>query len=181
MDDEVQERVEDIVEDVTGHADEVIGLMGDSNGDTFSVISVTMTTNYARQINFFRRVRANHGEELPETLSESLDELIDRFQKIDLARQYFKSIYLQEELASLSRLLFYAGLPCLLTLVGTLVLFTGPTAGALPRATLLVVLAGGITAGLAPLSILFAFILRVATVTQRTAATLPFTTPAQEQ
>ena len=38
-----------------------------------------------------------------------------------------------------------------------------------------------ITIGLLPISLLFAFILRIATVSQRTAATLPFTTPRQEK
>ncbi|WP_440006920.1 hypothetical protein [Halomicrococcus sp. SG-WS-1] len=35
--------------------------------------------------------------------------------------------------------------------------------------------------GLLPLSILFSYILRTATVTERTAAAIPFTTPEQEQ
>jgi hypothetical protein len=38
-----------------------------------------------------------------------------------------------------------------------------------------------VTVGLAPISLLFASTVRVATVTQRTSSTIPFTTTAQEQ
>ncbi len=38
-----------------------------------------------------------------------------------------------------------------------------------------------LTIGLVPLSIFCSFILRTATVTRRTAATLPFTSPEQER
>ena len=44
-----------------------------------------------------------------------------------------------------------------------------------------VVLPVSLVVGLLPLVLLFSFILRIATVSERTAATIPFTTPEQEK
>ncbi|WP_327050629.1 hypothetical protein [Halomicrococcus gelatinilyticus] len=44
-----------------------------------------------------------------------------------------------------------------------------------------VLLPVALTVGLLPLVILFSFIVRIATVTERTVATIPFTTPEPEQ
>lgn len=161
--------------------DRVDALLEESDTGTFSVLSVMLETNYAEQINRLRVVRAEHGADLPDALDESIDDLIDRIQEIDVARQYFKAVYLQQELSSLSRSLLYAGLPAVAVAIAALLALTVPTNE--PQATVgFRLLAGGaLTVGLVPLAILGSFILRTATVTRLTAATLPFTTPEQER
>ncbi|WP_238398240.1 hypothetical protein [Halorussus salinus] len=178
--DEVRTEVDETVEALTDHADHVEHILDESDPDTFRVLSVTLTTNYAQQINRIRRIRATHGDELPETVMDALDNLIDHLQKVDVARQYFKSLYLQEELSSLSRVLLYAGFPAEVALVLALLGFTAAEGTALTHhSNVLMPVVVGIA--FLPLALLLAFIVRIATVTERTAATIPFTTPKQEQ
>lgn len=89
-------------------------------------------------------------------------------------------MYLKQELASLSRLLVYAGLPSVSVVIATFFLFTadGPTSVA--PSLLPVEIAVAITVGLLPLVVLVSFILRTVTVNQRTAATLPYTALVQK-
>ena len=180
VDAEVREDVNEVLEALTRDLDRTIDRLDRSEPDTFEVLATTLTTNYAEDIHRIRQLRVSHGNELPAMVMEALDDLIDDLQRVDVARQYFKSVYLQEELSSLSRVLLYAGVPAeaasvvallaLTTRGGTVVTTNGhlffPTA---------------IVVSFLPLALLFAFILRTATVTERTAATIPFTTSQQEQ
>jgi len=180
VDEEVCEDVDDVLESLTAHLDRTIDQLQQSEPDTFEVLSTTLQTNYAEDIHRIRRLQTDRGDALPDSVMEAMEDLIDDLQRIDVARQYFKSVYLQEELSSLSRVLLYAGVPAeaasvvallaLTTRGGTVVTTNGhlffPTA---------------IVVSFLALALLFAFILRTATVTERTAATIPFTTSQQEQ
>lgn len=176
---EVRTEVDDTVEALTDHVDHVESILDASETNTFKVLSVTLTTNYAHQINQIRRIRATDGDDLPETVMDALDNLIDHLQRVDIARQYFKSLYLQEELSSLSRVLLYAGFPAEMFLVVMLLGFTAEGITPLTRYST-VLMPVTISVAFTPLALLFAFIVRIATVTERTAATIPFTTPKQE-
>lgn len=173
------EEIDDFVSRLTDHFDRVDELLQRSGTDTFAVLSATLTTNYAREINRIRRLRAAYDGELDEETHERLGRLVERLEEIDVARQYFKSIYLQQELSKLSRILLYAGLPAEAVAVAMLLAFTadpGTAFDGMLRAAVPVTLA----VSFLPLAVLTSFILRTATVTQRTAATVPFTTPEQE-
>ncbi|USZ69847.1 hypothetical protein NGM10_15695 (plasmid) [Halorussus salilacus] len=162
--------------------DRVDRLLGDDSGaGTFGLVSVTLATNYAEQINEARRIRTKYGEDLSEDSMGGLDDLIDGLRNVDLARQYFKGVYLQDELSSLSRVLMYAGVPAEAFSAAALLSFTAGGSGTLPTENANLWIPVVATVGFAPLALLVAFILRTATVAQRTAATLPFTTPEQEQ
>lgn len=178
---EERRKIDDLVEYVTERMDEIDELLDRSQTSTFDVLSVTLTTNYARQINRIRRLQAAHGEELPELVTDSLERLVDRFREIDIARQYFKSIYLQEELSSISRVLLYAGGLAEVVAAAVLLSFTASGGSSIPRPALLVVLPVAVAICFLPLAVLASFVLRAATVTKRTVATLPFTTPQQEK
>ncbi|NHN61332.1 MULTISPECIES: hypothetical protein [Halorussus] len=177
---ETRSEVDDVVESLTDHADHIVDILDDSGADTFDVLSVTLTTNYAQEINRIRRIRSRRGDELPESVMDALDNLIEHLQKVDVARQYFKSLYLQEELSSLSRVLLYAGIPAELVSVLFLLGFTAQQGTTLLQYAQ-VVLPVAVTVAFLPLALLVSFIVRIATVTERTAATIPFTTPKQEQ
>ena len=175
------DEVDTLASSLIDHVDTVTSLLSNENDGTFDVLSTTLTTNYARQINFARRIRHTYGTDLSGPTRQTLDNLIDHLQRIDIARQYFKSVYLQQELSSLSRRLFYAGIPAEIVTAAALLSLSEPMgATVLTRhvpAMMLVV----VTIGFLPLALLFAYILRIATVTQRTTAIIPFTTPEQEQ
>lgn len=179
--DEVADDVDRIVSRITESADRVDGLLQQSDASTFTVLSATLTTNYARDIHRLRQIQARSGDHLPSDVADRIDDLIYRLRNIDIARQYFKSVYLQQELAALSRTLFYVGLPAVAVVVATLLLLTARGGASVPRPSLAVIVPATITVGLVPLCVLFAFILRTATVTRRTAAVIPFTAPTQEK
>lgn len=180
VDSEVREEVDETVESLTDQLDRVIELLQESDANTFDVLSVTLTTNYAEDINRIRRIRANYGDDLPGTAMDALANLVENLQRVDVARQYFKSVYLQEELSSLSRLLLYAGFPAETAAVVALLALSAESETVLIEYRQLLIPVA-ITVGFLPLALLFAFILRTATVIERTAATIPFTTPRQER
>lgn len=165
--------INDVISDLTSHMDAVDGLLQESSTSSFEVLSVTLTTNYARQI--------RHGleDELSEEVMTSLDNLIARLQQIDIARQYFKSIYFQEELSTLSRRLFYVGIPA--EAVAIVMLLGMTSSMSAPQAWIVTVLPVALSICLLPLTLLFAYIIRIVAVTERTAATIPFTTARQER
>lgn len=173
--------VDEAVSELTARMERVRSLLGESTDDTVEVLSVLLESNYAREINRLRRLKAAGDVDLTEATREAIDDVIDRLQQIDVARQYFKSVYLQQELSSLSRMLLYVGLPAVAVALGSLLSLTvpasSPAAVAYPRVFFPVTM----TVGTAPLAVLSAYILRTATVTNLTAAMLPFTTPEQER
>ncbi|MFC6938636.1 hypothetical protein ACFQE8_01510 [Salinirubellus sp. GCM10025818] len=178
---ETADEIGDLVSQITRKVDEVDDLLQDGDASMFHVLSTTLDTNYAREINQLRRIDHRRGDRLPPQVTEWVEALVGELQNIDIARQYFKSVYLQQELATLSKLLFFTGLPSIAVVAAALFLFTGSSGPAVPR-TLLSALAPTVVAvGLLPLTVLFAYILRTATVLHRTAAIVPFTAPAQER
>lgn len=171
--------INDVISDLTSHMDAVDGLLQESSTSSFEVLSVTLTTNYARQINQIRQIRHGLEDELSEEVMTSLDNLIARLQQIDIARQYFKSIYFQEELSTLSRRLFYVGIPA--EAVAIVMLLGMTSSMSAPQAWIVTVLPVALSICLLPLTLLFAYIIRIVAVTERTAATIPFTTARQER
>lgn len=176
-----RENVEAVTDELVEQMDQLDTLLTESGTGTFSVLSVMLETNYATQINRLRRLHAEHEAEFSDDVHDSVDDLVDRLQEIDVARQYFKSIYLQQELASLSRALLYTGFPAIATTTGVQLLLTVPSGPPGPPVPIELLVPVTLAICLTPLAILGAVILRTATVTKLTAATLPFTTPEQER
>jgi hypothetical protein len=177
---EAHEEIDGLVTRLTEHFDRLDDLLQRSGTGTFAVLSTTLSTNYARDINRIRRLRSAYGEELDEPIHERLGRLVERLEEIDVARQYFKSIYLQQELSKLSRVLLYAGLPAEAVAVAMLLALTADPGTALAHGQLRAAVPASLAVAFLPLAVLVSFILRTATVTQRTAPTVPFTTPEQE-
>lgn len=166
---------------LTEQIDQIDTLLRESETGTINVLLTLLRTNYAQEINRLRIIKERFEEELSPPVHDSIDEVIDRLQEIDVARQYFKAIYFQQELASLSRILLYVGLPAVAIATATLLVLTLPASEPEAIRHVDVLLPVSLAVGFLPLSILCSYILRTATVTNLTAATLPFTTPEQEQ
>lgn len=166
---------------LTEQMDQIDTLLRESETGTINVLLTLLRTNYAQEINRLRMIKERFEEELSPPVHDSIDEVIDRLQEIDVARQYFKAIYFQQELSSLSRILLYVGLPAVAIATATLLVLTLPASEPEAIRHVDVLLPVSLAIGFLPLSILCSYILRTATVTNLTAATLPFTTPEQEQ
>lgn len=175
------EEIEDVVRTLTEQMDQIDSRLRESGPNTFEVLSVMLETNYAQQIYRLRTIQAEHADGTADVAHEAIDDLIDRLRDIDVSRQYFRSIYLQEELSALSRYLLYTGLPSEAVAIAALLVLSGPADQPDPVVELPVLVPVTLTIGLVPLAILCSFFLRTATVTKLTAATVPFTTPEGER
>ena len=168
--------VEELVADLEAHAEEMIRLVEGTNGGIRHALFATLDTNYSRYFYGIYRLRSAYGDDLPAAVDDSLDRLERNVEQVDVARRYFKTVLIQSELSSLSRLLLFIGLPVLVATVVLMLLFTAATGPAVSPPVLTVVIPLVVTAGFAPIVLLTAYILRLATVVHRTAAMYPFTT-----
>lgn len=73
--------------------------------------------------------------------------------------------------------MLYTGLPSVAIAIGSLAALTVPPDEPTTIVEIQILLPVTLTIGLLPLAILCSFVLRTATVTKLTAATVPFTTP----
>ncbi|MFC4450192.1 hypothetical protein [Halorussus aquaticus] len=147
----------------------------ESSKGVFSALSATIATNHASQLRRIAQIRAECDDSLSEDLGDALDELETQLLQIDVARTYFETVYVQKELAYLSRVMLYVGLPAIVVDGLALVFYNALGPAAVPALVVYAVVAVGFTVGFAPLAILFAFVLRLAWVAQRTATVAPFT------
>lgn len=178
--DDAADDIDDVVTDLTDQFDRVDELVRTADSGILNVLIPVLETNYAYQVRKLEESRRAHGDDLPGEVTDALDDLLDRLREIDIARQYFRSIYFQVELSRLSRYLFYVGFPAIGTALGALFVLTGLGGPPLSRPVQRVFFPVSIAIGALPVTVLFAYIVRTATVTERTAAITPFTTPEQE-
>lgn len=176
----LREDVDGVVEAVTDRIDRTHDLYRQSDAGTVEILVAALETNYAMQIRDARRIKRNHESTLPDPVAERLDDLIESLEHIDVARQYLKTLYIQNELARFSRVLLYVGMPAMFVSIPVLAAFSSSPGGWVLEPSFLPLIVGSIVVGLLPLAVLFAFVLRIATVSQETIAITPFTTPQQE-
>ena len=139
---------------------------------TFEALSAVLGHHHGSHLHAARTLRSEHPDAFSET--DALDELIDLLVHLAVARQTFKTLYMQHELAILSRLLLYVGFPTLFG--GGLLILTYPEiVAAEPGQTGLVgIVAVGVTLVFLPFIVLLVYALRIATIASRTADFGPF-------
>lgn len=168
------------VDDIQPRVEYVRSLLDRSDVDVFHALSAALRTNYSEEMHRLQELQAEHGDAYPRSVLAGLDDLDARLRQIDVARQYLKTLYIQNELSRLSRYLLYVGVPAILVSILLLKMFSAPPTAASESSALVDPVTLGITVAMAPLSVLFSFVLRLSTVAQRTAAITPFTTAAQD-
>jgi len=180
-DDDFRADIDEFTTRLTAHTDRVVDLLRKPDIGVFGVLAATLSTNYAHELNEARRIKARYEDQLSDSAVDSLNNIAHRVKDIDVARQYFKTMYMQEELSYFSRLLLYVGIPAEFITVAALIAVSksGSALAGLP-VTLTVVAPIVITIAFAPLVVLFSFMIRVATVAHNTISTAQFTTPDTE-
>lgn len=147
----------------------------DSSSNTMSsVIAPLLGVDYADYIHDCYRLQSNHEDEADEELLGVLDILTSDLENLDIARQYFTTAFMKEELAMLSRLLVYIAVVAVampIALLYELMTYSGASPP-MPRLFIFSVLT--VVVGLLPLAMLIAYVIRIATVTQYIAAITPF-------
>ena len=141
-----------------------------------SVIVPLLGIEYATFIHECHQLESTYEGGDQEQLLSTLDTLSADLKNLDIARQYFTTAFMKEELAKLSRSLLYVGILAVSIPVALLIqLATYPTA-VTPMPAVFVFTLLTVVVGLIPVALLIAFILRIATVAQYIASITPFTT-----
>lgn len=175
----LQNEVDDYVDTITGQTNRVAD---DLEENPFEMDGILTILNYDDSWQFYttRRFQTIYGDRFSDHATDLLEEMRELLKQIDTARQYFKTLYLQRELAQLSRHVVYVGVVAILVASVSLLAFQAswrPDLGYTWTVALLSVLTG---LTIAPVAVLFSYALRLATITRRTVVFGPFT-PEEEQ
>lgn len=166
--------VVDYARTLIAEADHIESKLDDRPGG-FEVLITVLSADFAADLYGAERLRRHHGEALPDSVVETLDGLVDLLEYMGVARRYFETLYLERELAALSRTLLVVGLPAIAASVLATWIYGHPTGAELDRPLLSVVVVGLTGVALAPLVVLVAYVLRITTVTRQSTSLLPFT------
>ncbi|WP_227352718.1 hypothetical protein [Haladaptatus salinisoli] len=147
-----------------------IARLDDPRADLFVVLAVILDYNDSIQQYETRRFRAKHDDALSDATERILDDIQSLLVQLDTARQYFKMIFIQRELARLSRYILYTGVLSIVVSGLTIMSYRSLPTTPLGYDALVVVVSLVVTVVLSPVAVLVSFILRVATVARRTAA-----------
>ncbi|WP_227375426.1 hypothetical protein [Haladaptatus halobius] len=150
--------------------DDEIARLDDPRADLFVVLSVILDYNDSMQQYETRRFRAKHTDALSDATKQILEDIQNLLVQLDTARQYFKMIFIQRELAQLSRYILYTGVLSIVVSGLTIMSYRSLPTTPLGYDPLVVIVSLIVAVVLSPVAVLVSFILRVATVARRTAA-----------
>jgi hypothetical protein len=136
-----------------------------------------MNYDYSWQVYALRRLKLEHGDELSGDSLEQTDELLSVLKYFSIGREYFKTLYFKRELANLSRALLAISFPAIIVLSFTLLAIKAglvPELSVLGIPSIVPVVGLAYVIGLAPYTLFSAYVLRSATIANRTLAAGPF-------
>ncbi|WP_276254897.1 hypothetical protein [Halomontanus rarus] len=162
--------VDDYVEFTAPRDDDAVETLARTTFGTFTVIDVILHYNDPWQLQEVRQIRDRHRFRLSEAAENQLERLEELLQDIHVTRQYFKTVYMQQELADLSKILLYVGFPTLLGGAFIIVSYGNLLALQLHPYVYVLVVSATITALFSPFAVLLVYVLRIATIARRTAA-----------
>lgn len=140
---------------------------------TVTAVSAAIGFDDAWQLYAGTHLRNRHADELSDEATATFDDVLEGLRLFNVAREHFKTTYLQRELTQFSKLTIYTGVPAIVSalLIGFLYAdLTGPTVSV---AVLPYVVSALVAVVVSPLALLVSYILRAATVTRRTVSTGP--------
>ncbi|WP_049922440.1 hypothetical protein [Halopiger djelfimassiliensis] len=166
--------LEDFVDAVTQEGAVVSDSLADADFGTFETLSAVLGHFNGAHLYAARTIRTDHADELPAEAVETLEFLVEVLGYVAIARQTFKTLYMQYELAFLSQLLLVVGFPTLLG--GGIFLMTyGSIIEAVGDPTVLVlVVSAVVTFVFLPFIVLLVYTFRIASIASRTADFGPF-------
>ncbi len=188
--DDLEETIADADPEVRAAVEEFVTVLRDQTGTVrrrldgshqrlIEVLPPMMGDSYSRNVNDARKLRLTFADELSAEARESLADLEETFVTLDVLRQYFKALYLTEELSYLSRLVGYTGTGAFVVSLVVITAFAhGQPFGGHP-VLLDALLSVSVAAVTVPFAVLLSFVVRVATIAKRTAAPGEFT-PTRE-
>lgn len=166
--------VSNFIEAVTTEGDLVSESLEDADFGTFDALSAVLGHFNGGHLYAARKIRTHYADEFSDDVLETLDLLIELLGHLAIARQTFKTLYMQYELAHLSKILLITGFPTLLG--GGIFMMVYPTIiEIIGVPTLLVAIVSVVvTLVFLPFIVLLAYTFRIASITSRTADFGPF-------
>ena len=165
--------VTELVAEFEEYSAHILTLLDESKVGVFPALSAVLDADYGKFIHRARTLRVENADALPDDAGETLGEVEESLRQLDVARQYFKSLFMQQELSTFSRHLVAVGVPAVV--VAVIVLVTPEASALVFGADVPFGLSALVVAlELAPVTVLFAYTLRIATVSFRTASIVPF-------
>lgn len=143
-----------------------------TDADMFDALVATRQYNPGAHIHDIERLR---GEDAT-GYAGTLDELEQLQSHLDVAQKYFWMVYTEDEMAELARLVLYTGFIALLAGMALVLGFDRLLALGVDGWPLALTVAAGLTLEALPFAILFAYMLRIATVARTSAGFGPFVT-----
>lgn len=140
----------------------------------FGAIAATLGTTQAEQLHDLARIETTYADRLTDEQRELFASIRELLLHVDVARKYFRTVYITKELSFLSRILLLVGLPAQLFTGATLAVYDLAAIEALPVAAIVAATVVAMVASFAPLAILASFVLRLSWVAQRNATVMPF-------
>ena len=150
---------------------------GEPSREPFETLVVVPNTDFSKDIHDGHQIQAVHDHSLSTDLESQLEQVLDIIEHIGVARQHMKTLYFQRTLTALSRDIIYVGLPALALLIVTVLVLSGASGPTLDGAALDALVVGTVTLAATPVAVFSAYVLRIATITRRTGAVLPFIMP----
>ena len=172
-DSDFRETVDRYTNSVIESTDRIDETLEESEFGTFNAVSAAIGYNDAWQVYAARHLRNSHADSLSEEADEAFGDLIDSLQLFNVAREHFKTTYMQRELTRLSQLVLYTGVPAVLAGILLGLVYSHFDGSAIAVGLLPYLTSALITVVFLPLALLAAFILRSATLVRRTASIGP--------
>ncbi|RKD88661.1 hypothetical protein [Halopiger aswanensis] len=166
--------VEDFIEAVTSEGELVSDSLEGADFGTFDALSAVLGRFNGAHLYAARKIQTYYADELSDNSLETLDQLIELLGYLAVARQSFKTLYMQYELAHLSKVLLVVGFPTLLG--GGIFMMVYPTlieTIGIPM-LLVVIVSAVITFVFLPFIVLLVYTSRIALIASRTADFGPF-------
>ncbi|EMA36831.1 hypothetical protein [Halobiforma nitratireducens] len=157
------------------HTDSLSSRLTGGTESVFDVVLPTIDHDYAGAANEARRLERRFDEELSDRAATLLEDLRGLFVAADATRQYFTTIYLQRELARLSRLITYSGTAAILLSSLVIMIYASGYPPVAFEGWLLVLVSLALAVAFSPLAVLFAYVVRVSAILKRTSAPGAFT------
>jgi hypothetical protein len=175
-DEELREQVDEFVDSVHGNAQEVEDQLDGTQFGTFDVLFAALNFNYSWKIYQVERLTAEFDDVLDDAQRSALDDLRTSLSLFGPAREHVKTLYFQWALVDLSRYILYVAVPALVVAGGMLAFAGAETFGSarfLNTPVITWVVGVTFTITLLPFLLFTSYVLRIATVAQRTLAIGP--------
>jgi len=174
-DDETRAAVENYAESLCDQSDTIHDQLTDHTWGTFGTLLTVLDVDFTTDRYMAERLYAK-GDGIPDRVEASIADTSELLTDVGAARQYFKTLSMQRELADLSQRILYTGIPAVTTSVLAVWLYGHDAGASLSPQVLAGVVLVATAVAFSPLAVLFAYILRVTTLERMTMALFPFET-----